>query len=237
MTTEQMQDAWELPVASGQPMQDIEGDLTSAKLKPSPNAGGNPMLLLGLTKIKVHKSLTAWPHDQYSIEVPYAMKNARWIALTDSLQEFIGPGKAFGEAKGMRIRFAWVSDIKGRIPSPDMPGDWVDGMLEGWRVVGVGGDEVVKGAVAGNVPAEPDEPIDFDAKLIELANGETEGGFVQSAIKDITIKGNPELLEQVFAQNAGILAGFIEDGRLIKDGDIFKLPEIETAETESVPAE
>ena len=219
MSQQQLSDAWELPIASGQIVTDVEGDLSSAKLAPAIQAGGNQLLKLGLTNIEVHKSLTPYPYDQFAVDVPYAMKNARWIALTDSLKEIIGEGKTFSECKGLRIRFGWALDIKGRIPDPEVAGNWIEGAIEGWVVTSV------EGGTAGNVPsAPPDEAVDMDAVLVELANGRTEADFVQEAMKDARIKAAPEVLDTIFQQNAGILHPFIEDGRLELDGDVFKVP-------------
>ena len=215
----QQQDAWDLPVASGQIVTDVEGDLTSAKLAPALNPGGNQLLQLGLTGIKVHKSLTAYQHTQFQIDVPYAMKNARWIALTDSLKELIGEGMTFQECKGMRLRFKWSTEIKGRIPDPEVVGNWIEGNLEGWVVAEVGG----KGTVT-KTDTETVEAIDFDEVFLELADGRAEGDFVQEALRDSRIKAAPEILERVFAQNAGVLSHLIENGRLEKDGDIFRIP-------------
>lgn len=223
MSQQTMPDAWDLPIASGQIVQDVEGDLTSAKLAPALQPGGNQLLKLGLTNIKIHKSLTAYPYTQFEIEVPYAMKNARWKALTDSLQTFIGVGKTFSECKGMRIRFGWATDITSRVPDPETPGNWIDGEIEGWRVTGVDGANA-SSETQGTPGSAPAEEVDMDAVLIELANGRTEADFTQEAMKDTRIKKAPEILDQVFQQNAGILAPFIEDGRLELDDDVFKIP-------------
>ncbi len=217
----QQQDAWDLPVASGQIVTDVEGDLTSAKLAPAIQPGGNQLLKLGLTGIKVHKSLSAYPHAQFEIDVPYAMKGAKWIALTDSLKEQIGDGMTFQECKGMRIRFEWSLNIKGRIPDPEVPGNWIEGQIEGWVV------KSVEGSKPASTPVTEDEPVDFDEVLIELATGRAEGDFVQEALKDTRVKANPEFLDQIFQQNAGVLSDLIAAGRLEIDGDIFRVPNSE----------
>ncbi len=224
--TQQLPDAWELPVASGQIVTDVEGDLSSAKLAPAIQAGGNQLLKLGLTNIKVHKSLTPYPSDQFAVDVPYAMKNARWIALTDSLKNIIGEGKTFSECKGLRLRFGWALDIKGRIPDPEVAGNWIEGAIEGWIVTGVDGSI---SAPIGAPSVTPVEAIDMDAVLLELANGRTEADFVQEAMKDARIKAAPEVLDTIFQQNAGILHPFVEDGRLVIDDDVFKIPAGEEA--------
>ncbi len=218
MSQQQMPDAWDLPVASGQIVTDVEGDLTSAKLAPALNAGGNQLLKLGLINVKVHESLTPYPYEQFSIDVPYAMKNARWVALTDSLKELIGEGKTFSECKGLRIRFGWSLEIKGRVPDPEVVGNWIEGALEGWIVTKVSGTSPISSATPVNAE------VDIDSVLIELANGRTEADFVQEAMKNSRIKAAPEVLEQIFSQNAGILSPFVEDGRLEIDGEIFKVP-------------
>jgi len=214
--TQQQTDAWDIPVASGQIVTDVEGVLTSAKMAAANQSGQNPMMKLGLTDVKIHASLSPYKHSQFEIETPYNMKGARWIALTESLGKFIGPGQSFGEVKGLRLRFGWSTEITGRVPNPAIPGDWIDGKIEGWVVTNVAGKQVDAEEVS-----VPD--FDIDEGLLELADGQSEGGFTQAAMTDERIKKTPAVMEQVFSQNAGILAPYLEDGRLVKDGEIFRL--------------
>ena len=110
-------------------------------------------------------------------------------------------------------------DIKGRIPDPEVAGNWIEGAIEGWVVTSVEGSAAVPDA-----QAQAEEAVDMDAVLLELADGRTEADFVQEAMKDARIKAAPEVLDTIFQQNAGILHLFIEDGRLEVDGDVFKVP-------------
>lgn len=226
MTNQQdIQSGLDIPIASGQVVQQVEGRVVGVYNKASAS-GKARILSIMLLDTRFLRTLSPMPDgQQFSIECLYATNFAPWGALTDSLILLLGEGMTFRSIQEKRVEFTWVEDIPGRI---QQGGQWVDGLQEGWIATAVDGKrhpeldrriankEVQMEAATAPVVNTPPETL--DDYFLGLAVGKEPADAVHAALSDDSLQ-NTEYLQLVLNENEGAWSRYVAEGKLRLDGD------------------
>ena len=224
---------------SGQPVRGLIGQV--AKLEEGKQSEFSRPIKFQLLQVEVYESLIPWKFPQFEFTIPYSVQGQRWEVVAKSVQAIKGKGYRIGllqdEKSWVRVEYSDGHPIRERVENKDpetgeVTVDWNDTTMEAWEFLAIAEtrDEVAAGTpLDGETPPETkSEPssesipdVDLDDVLLELADGQDDNGFQQSAMTDTRIQGTGVFNDLMGDVGIGVLSTLQADNRISKGDDGF----------------